>query len=180
MVINKNVILVDKYDKKIGEEEVIAAHLNGGKRHRAVSVFLFNEKGQLLLQQRSKKKIVGALQWANTCCGNVRVGETCKSCALRRLREELGIVQVKIKELYSFEYHIQCNEVFSEWEIDHVFVGKYQKEILPNPDEVAAYSWKNIEELLQDLTNNEETYAPWFRIMMKDKRLLGTIGAYAK
>ena len=90
------VTLVDEHDHQIGVMDKVEAHRGDGKRHRASSVFLFNKNGELLIQQRSKKKIVGALQWGNTCCGNVRPGESCEECALRRLREGLGITTATI------------------------------------------------------------------------------------
>ena len=170
-VLSPHLILVDSLDNPIGEEEVIIAHLGEGKRHRAISVFLYNKKGNLLLQQRSKEKMVGALQWANTCCGNVRVGETTTECALRRLKEELGITDVKITPLYKFEYHISCNEKFSEWEIDQVFVGRYDRAPKPNPHEVEQVDWKSSAKIRDEIRENATIYTPWFRLMMQDKRI---------
>lgn len=161
------VILVDRHDKKVGEMDKYQAHRDGGHRHRAISVFLFNKEGKLLIQQRSSHKIVGALQWANTCCGNVLPGETRKQCALRRLKKELGIIDVKITSLYTFEYKIKCNEEYSEWEIDEVFTGIYEGAVFPNPDEVEQIAWKHPNEIHKDLDNNRDSvYAPWFVIMM--------------
>lgn len=102
---------------------------------------------ELLLQQRSSKKIVGAGMWANTVCGNVRPGESYEECAYRRLREELGIVDVHIEPIYKFEYHLQINQDFSEWEIDQVFVGWYDGQVNPNPDEAQDYMWADWEEI---------------------------------
>ncbi|HZZ98960.1 MAG TPA: NUDIX domain-containing protein, partial [Candidatus Saccharimonadia bacterium] len=99
-MISPNITLVNARDEVIGNTDVLSTHRGDGKRHRAVSVFLFNKRGEVLLQQRSKKKIVGAMQWANTCCGNVHVGETREECAYRRLREELGITNISLSPLY--------------------------------------------------------------------------------
>ncbi len=163
-----SVVLVDFNDRKIGEMDKLDAHRGQGKRHRAISVFLFNTKGELLIQQRSEKKIVGALQWANTCCGNVRPNETRKACALRRLKEELGIEGVNLVPMFKFEYKAKCNEMFSEWEIDEVYTGIFEGSIKINPDEVKSIRWKRPNEILKELDNISERkiYAPWFITIM--------------
>lgn len=164
------VTLVDKHDHQIGVMDKIEAHRGKGKRHRASSVFLFNKKGELLIQQRSEKKIVSALRWGNTCCGNVRPGETYEECALRRLREELGITTATIQPLYTFEYHVKCNDKFSEWEIDHVFVGKYDGEVVLNPDEVKEIHWITIEQLTTCIHNDDYKYTPWLPMVLQNKK----------
>lgn len=146
------VTLVDEHDNVIGEMDKVEAHHGEAKRHRASSVYLFRKNGneiELLIQQRSSKKIVGANWWANTVCGNVRPAESYEECAYRRLKEELGIVKVQIKPIYKFEYHLQCNAEFSEWEVDQVFIGWYEGEVQPNPDEVQDFSWVKWSELLE-------------------------------
>lgn len=163
--------LVDEHDHQIGVMDKVEAHRGAGKRHRASSVFLFNKKGELLIQQRSKKKIVGALQWANTSCGNVRPGESCEECAYRRLREELGITTAIIRPLYIFEYHVKCNDRFSEWEIDHVFVGEYDGKVKLNPDEVKKINWITIEQLTTCIHNDDKKYTPWLPMVLQNKRL---------
>lgn len=165
------VILVNKQDKPIAIMDKIDAHRGVGRRHRAVSVFLFNSKHQLLMQQRSPKKIVGGMQWANTCCGNVWPNESRPECALRRLKVELGITKAKIAPVYTFEYHIQANKEFSEWEIDEIYIGSYDDQLTPNSEEVVATTWKSKEEIERWITTNPIEVAPWFSIMFHDKRL---------
>jgi len=164
------VTLVDEQDNFIGVLDKIEAHRGEGKLHRAISVYLFNDQGQLLIQQRSQKKIVGAGQWANTCCGNVRPTEDYKQCAYRRLREELGITQVTLKPVQKFQYFAKCNEEFSEREIDQVFVGQYQGELHLNPGEVQTTALVK----LSDLIANPESFelAPWFLIMLEKPELI--------
>jgi isopentenyl-diphosphate delta-isomerase len=166
------VILVDEQDTPIGVMDKIDAHRGEGVLHRAISVYLFNKKGELLLQQRSGKKIVGAGQWANTCCGNVRPNESYKECAVRRLREELGITEVKIEPIYKFQYFVRCNEEFSEREIDQVFVGKYQGEVEPNPEEVRKVKWV---EFKPALLKQQFELAPWFIQAIEKPELLEVI-----
>lgn len=161
------VILVNELDQEIGVMDKMEAHRNGAQLHRAISVFLYNGADELLIQQRSMKKIVGASQWANTCCGNVRPGESYEACAHRRLREELGISDVEIVPGQKFQYFVDCNEEFSEREIDQVFVGNYKGKVLPNPNEVQSVTYKKIEDIKKDVTVNSSKYAPWFRIMLE-------------
>lgn len=160
------VILVDENDKQIGVMDKIEAHRHPAQLHRASSVLLRNSKGEWLIQQRSVHKIVGALQWANTCCGNLRPKENYKQCALRRLREELGIVGVELKELDKFTYQVKCNDEFGEHEMDTVFVGQYEGPVKPNAEEVKDYKWISTQELLSDLAKNEQAYAPWTKLVL--------------
>ncbi len=162
------VILVDSDDKKIGVMDKIEAHRGSGKLHRAISVFLFNDRGRLLIQQRSQEKIVGAGMWANTACGNVRPQESYLGCAKRRLNEELGIVGAELEKVGKFQYQVSFENAFSENEIDTVFVGKYGRCVEPNPSEVNNYSWvqfgkncfdgKRVAPWVGVIFNNDEIY----------------------
>ena len=160
------VILVDKNDNQIGVMDKVKAHRNPAQLHRASSVLLRNSKGEWLIQQRSTHKIVGALQWANTCCGNVRPGENYEQCAQRRLREELGIVDVELQEIGKFEYQVKCNDEFGEHALDTVFVGEYEGLVRPNHEEVNDYRWISTKDLLNELDKNESSYAPWTKLVL--------------
>ncbi|MDA1080007.1 MAG: NUDIX domain-containing protein [bacterium] len=175
------VTLVDKNDKVLGAMDKLEAHRNGGVLHRAISVFLFrkkNDKVELLIQQRSAKKIVGAGQWANTACGNVRPTENYLECAQRRLREELGIIdpELVLQPGAKFQYQVACNPEFSENELDQVFVGWYDGEVRQNPEEVANTDWV-LWQKLQDGKFEQLDYdwAPWFEIMLKRKEVVCSI-----
>jgi isopentenyl-diphosphate Delta-isomerase len=160
------VILVDENDNQIGVMDKVEAHRNPAQLHRASSVLLRNSKGEWLIQQRSTHKIVGALQWANTCCGNLRPGENYEQCARRRLREELNIVGVELKEINKFTYQVECNDEFSEHEVDTVFVGQYEGLISPNPLEVKNTRWISTQELLSELDKDKPIYAPWTKLVL--------------
>ncbi len=135
-------VLVDSSDVQIGVAEKFAAHRNPARRHRAASVWLWNDANEVLIQQRSSEKIVGALWWGNTVCGNVRVGETVEECAQRRLLQELSISGVTLQKKGTFEYKAYCNDQYSEHEVDHVFVGTVGEHfVMPIPSEVAAIAW---------------------------------------
>ncbi|HYD34905.1 MAG TPA: isopentenyl-diphosphate Delta-isomerase [Vitreimonas sp.] len=176
------VILVNELDQEIGTMDKVEAHRGEGKLHRAISVYLFRERSdssgpELLIQQRSAQKIVGAGQWANTCCGNVRPGESYEDCAVRRLSEELGITGVELQPLYKFHYHVRCNDEFSEREIDQVFIGFYDEQPQPNPDEVATTDWVNWEKITNKKQRSQlgKDIAPWFAIMLDDQKLIDSL-----
>jgi isopentenyl-diphosphate delta-isomerase type 1 len=173
------VTLVNLQDNVIGQMDKIEAHRGEGKLHRAISVFLFREhlgKTELLIQQRSSQKIVGAHQWANTCCGNVWPGESYEECAFRRLKAELGILEVELKAVFKFQYQVRCNAEFSENEIDQVFVGWYDEVIAANPEEVQNSEW-----IIWNSTASGapelgvRDWAPWFEIMMQKPDLTQAI-----
>jgi len=175
------VTLVDKDDNVLGAMDKLEAHRNGGMLHRAISVFLFRkfeDKMELLIQKRSAKKIVGAGQWANTVCGNVRPTENYLECASRRLREELGIVdpELALQPGAKFQYQVACNAEFSEHEIDQIFVGWYNGEVLPNPEEVATTTWVSWQSLQRGrFIDLEYNWTPWFVIMLEKKEVLDSI-----
>ncbi|MBI5151538.1 MAG: isopentenyl-diphosphate Delta-isomerase [Candidatus Pacebacteria bacterium] len=167
---------VDEHNTPTNVMDKLEAHRGDGKRHRAVSVFLLNSTGELLIQKRSAKKIVGALQWANTCCGNVWPGETYEQCAQRRLRKELGITRAKIMPAYTFEYHLRCNDKYSEWEMDRIFVGRYRGKLTLDPEEVLDALYISQEKLEINMRNNPEDFSPWFHLILRDPRLREAIG----
>ncbi len=160
------VILVDADDHQIGVMDKIEAHRHPAQLHRASSVLLRNSRGEWLIQQRSDYKIVGADQWANTCCGNLRPGENYEQCARRRLGEELGIVNVELEKLKKFTYQVRCNDKFGEFEIDTVFVGQYDDLVKPNPEEVKNIKWVSTQELLNELKKNISVFAPWTKLVL--------------
>lgn len=160
------VILVDEHDQQIGVMDKIEAHRHPAQLHRASSVLLHNSRGEWLIQQRSEYKIVGAGQWANTCCGNVRPRESYEECAQRRLREELGIVEVKLEKLAKFTYQVECNEEFGENEIDMIFVGEYEGLVKPSSKEVKKVRWLSAPDLLAELDKNQANFTPWTKLVL--------------
>ncbi len=165
------VTLVNAQDEVIGSMDKVEAHKGDGKLHRAISVFLFNEKDELLIQQRSAKKIVGAHQWANTCCGNVRPTDSYLECATRRLSEELGITGVTLTPITKFIYKVRCNDEFSEHEVDTVFIGTYTEKVMPNPGEVQAYQWIIKSELRALMDQQTLSFAPWVQFLLQQPKV---------
>lgn len=143
------VVLVNSDNEPVGTLDKFQAHRHPAKLHRAVSVWLYNDEGEVLLQRRSDQKIVGAGWWANTICGNVRPGETDAECALRRLKEELGIEGAEIAPLYAFNYAAHCNDEYGEHEHDQVFIGSYRGPVSPKPNEASDAQWLNMNYLIQ-------------------------------
>ena len=154
--------MVDEKDKEVGVEEKLKAHQNGGKLHRAFSIFVFNSKGEILLQKRAKEKYHSALLWTNTCCSHPRPDEDIEAAARRRLKEEMGF-DCDLEEKFSFIYKIDFENGLSENEFDHVFFGKFDGEPKPDSKEVADWKWVSVEELKQDIKENSEKYTFWLK-----------------
>lgn len=146
------VTLVDLEGKNIGFEDKYEAHKYPSKRHLAISAWLFDSRGQVLFQKRSQKKIVGAGWWANSACGNVWPTETFFDCVNRRLKVELGIVGVHLQPVYKFSYKAYGNETYGEHETDQVYVGLYEAEVKPNPEEVSEILWLDFKDLFSQVS----------------------------
>lgn len=160
----EKIILVNKNNRKIGEEGKIKAHKEG-KLHRAFSIFVFNSKGELLIQQRSTLKYHCGGIWANTCCSHPRPGETYAKAIHRRLKEEMGF-DCKLKRLFCFIYRVKFENGLTENEHDSVFIGDFSGEPEPNLEEVANYKWISIRNLKKDLKRNPNKYAVWFKMAL--------------
>lgn len=166
MVEKENVVLITEQDEPIGLMEKQEAHV-AGVLHRAFSVFIFNAKGELLIQQRAFEKYHTPGKWTNTCCSHPREGETYEEGASRRLQEEMGFT-CPIEYQFDFIYKADVGQGLTEHELDYVFKGVYNEEPVINPEEVAAYKWIDFDELQQDIQDNPEQYTPWFRIILKE------------
>jgi isopentenyl-diphosphate delta-isomerase len=156
------VILVNKKDEPIGAMEKSEAH-EKGILHRAFSVFIFNSKGEMLLQQRAKNKYHSAGLWSNSCCSHPYPGEKINEAAERRLNEELGF-KIPLQKIFDFIYHVPFKNGLIENEFDHVFIGQYDGNIKINPDEVNDYSFKTITQIKQELDDDPGKYTEWFKI----------------
>ena len=160
----EHVILVDHTGREIGIQEKIQAHRDG-QLHSAFSVFVFNAVGELLLQRRAQTKYHSGGLWTNTCCSHPRPGENHHHAARRRLHEEMGF-DCDLKEIFSFTYHTQLDNSLFEHELDHVFVGHYSGQPIPNPDEVDDWKWMDISALRHDVRRNPQDYTYWFKLAL--------------
>ncbi|MDO5315636.1 MAG: isopentenyl-diphosphate Delta-isomerase [bacterium] len=160
------VILVDNNDRQIGLMEKQAAHI-GPHLHRAFSVFIFNSKGELLMQQRALSKYHSPGLWTNTCCSHPRSGETLEEATSRRLMEEMGMT-CPMHEVYTFIYKAPVGQGLTEHEFDHVFIG--QSDAIPNinTEEVASWKYMRLDDLKKDLELYTELYTEWFKITFEE------------
>ncbi|QTE22922.1 isopentenyl-diphosphate Delta-isomerase [Polaribacter cellanae] len=159
----EQVILVDTNDQQIGLMEKIEAH-EKALLHRAFSVFVFNEKGELMLQQRAASKYHSPLLWTNTCCSHQRDGESNLEAGKRRLQEEMGFT-TDLKEVFSFIYKAPFDNGLTEHELDHVMVGKFEDAPNINKEEVEDYKWMTLDAVKKDMIDNPEIYTEWFKII---------------
>jgi len=161
----EKVILVDREDNSVGTLPKMEAH-EKGVLHRAFSVFILNQKGELMLQQRALHKYHSPALWTNTCCSHQREGEENLQAGTRRLEEEMGF-SVPLEELFSFIYKAPFDNGLTEHELDHVMLGYYEGIPEINSDEVNAWKWMSLNEIASDLTVNPESYTVWFKIIFE-------------
>jgi isopentenyl-diphosphate delta-isomerase len=158
----EQVILVDDKDTSLGLMEKMEAHRTG-TLHRAFSVFIFNDKGQMLLQQRALHKYHSGGLWANACCSHPRPGEDTAGAAQRRLEEEMGFT-APLEKIFDFIYKAELDKGLTEHEFDHVFTGNYNGSIQPDPAEVSSYHFLDTGDIEKELTTDPGKYAIWFRL----------------
>lgn len=168
----EKVVLVDKQDNPLGTMEKMEAH-EKGVLHRAFSVFVFNSEGEMLLQQRAISKYHSGGLWTNTCCSHPRENELTIDAAHRRLQEEMGF-DCEVEKSFDFIYKKVLDKGLTEHELDHVFIGEYEGKIEINPNEVQAYKYVKISELLADVQEQPDSYTEWFKICLEEvvKRVL--------
>jgi isopentenyl-diphosphate delta-isomerase len=162
----ENVILVNQNDEQIGLMPKMEAH-EKAVLHRAFSVFVLNEKNEIMLQQRASQKYHSPLLWTNTCCSHQRDGETNIQAGSRRLFEEMGF-ETGLKELFHFIYKAPFDNGLTEHELDHVMIGYYNDEPEINPDEVENWKWMSIEDVAKDIQLQPEIYTVWFKIIFDE------------
>ena len=157
------VVLVNENDEPQGLMEKIEAH-EKALLHRAFSVFVNNDKGEIMLQQRALSKYHSPGLWTNTCCSHQREGESNLEAGKRRLMEEMGIT-VPLQELFYFIYKASFDNGLTEHELDHVMVGYSDEDPKINTDEVKAFKWVPIDVLKKELIDNPDHYTVWFAII---------------
>ncbi|MBL7909986.1 MAG: isopentenyl-diphosphate Delta-isomerase [Bacteroidia bacterium] len=161
----EEVILVNELDQPTGVMEKLEAHQKG-LLHRAFSVFIFNDKGELLLQQRALSKYHSAGLWTNTCCSHPRPNEDTMAAAKRRLIEEMGI-DTQLTHKTHFIYKTAFENGLTEHEFDHIFFGNYAETPAINKDEVEAFKWAHPQIIKLEISDTPEKYTSWFKIAME-------------
>lgn len=160
---HEEVILVDENDREVGSMEKLEAH-EKGLLHRAFSIFLFNENGDMLLQKRAAHKYHTPGLWTNACCSHPRMGETMDEALRRKLAQEMGIA-CPVKKAFGFTYKSQLGKGLTEHEYDHVYFGYFGGEPKPNPEEVEDWKYAPIAGIKADLKVHPEQYTPWFKML---------------
>lgn len=158
------IVLVNEQDEAIGTMEKMETHRKA-LLHRAFSVFLFNGKGEMLLQRRALKKYHSGGLWTNACCSHPYPDETPEAAAKRRLKEELGFVTA-VEPAFTFIYKAALDNELTEYEYDHVFVGQYEGEIIINEDEVGDYCYRAMDDLRAHVAQHPAQYTEWFKIAL--------------
>ncbi|MGB0881965.1 MAG: isopentenyl-diphosphate Delta-isomerase [Vicingaceae bacterium] len=165
-MLKEEVVLVDSNDNELGTMEKMEAHKKG-VLHRAFSVFIFNSKGEVLLQKRAKSKYHCGGLWSNTCCSHPRKNESLSAATTRRLNEEMGM-KAELLHSFSFIYRAELDDNLIEHELDHVFIG-YSNDIpFYNTDEVEGYCYLSPEELLLGFEKHPNEYTPWLKICFQE------------
>lgn len=155
------VVLVDEKNNPVGTADKDTVHTRNTPLHRAFSLFLFNSKKQLLVTRRAETKKTFPGVWTNTVCGHVSPGETTTDAAKRRLREELGISGVDIKEVAPYRYRFADKNGIVEHEICPILVGHTSVEPKPDHQEVADFKWMPWQEFLVEIQSTPDKYSPW-------------------
>jgi isopentenyl-diphosphate Delta-isomerase len=164
----ERVILVDEADVPLGTAPKLAVHRDG-RLHRALSVLVLNDRGELLIQRRARDKYHSAGLWANTCCSHPRPGEATVDAAHRRLREEMGF-DCPLEPAGAFAYRADVGGGLVEHEYDHLFLGQWAGAPRPNPAEVSAWRWVPPEELMAWIRARPHDFALWFPLALRELR----------
>lgn len=161
---DNDVILVDENDNALGTMEKMQAHIEA-KLHRAVSVFIFNSKGEWLLHQRALEKYHSKGLWTNASCTHPAPSETSEAAAHRRLFEEMGM-RAELTHVHSFTYKALLENNLTEHEFDHVFVGYSDAQPIPHDGEVMNYKHISYSDLKHDVQTQPHLYTEWFKIIV--------------
>ncbi|HET6725549.1 MAG TPA: isopentenyl-diphosphate Delta-isomerase [Gammaproteobacteria bacterium] len=161
---SEQLILVDSDDREIGYKSKAACHDGGGILHRAFSLFVFNERGELLLQQRGRGKRLWPGYWANSCCSHPRRGETMDEATLRRLHQELGF-ECPLDFVFKFEYHADFGALGAEHELCWVYLGVAPADAVhANANEIEATRFVSPAELDREIAHSPDQFTPWLKL----------------
>ena len=158
----KKVILVNENDMVMGSAEKMEAH-EKGLLHRAFSIFVFNSRGEMLMQQRAIDKYHSGGLWTNACCSHPEPGEETAKAARKRLGEEMGF-DIPVVQIFDFVYKATFDNGLTEYEFDHVFTGMYDGIIYPDKDEVQDYCYKSLHDIENAITIKQDHFTAWFKI----------------
>ncbi|MGI5828115.1 MAG: isopentenyl-diphosphate Delta-isomerase [Patescibacteria group bacterium] len=164
----KNLILVDQQDNQIGIKPKLEAHLGKGMLHRAFTAILVNDKKEILLTKRALQKPLWPTFWDGSFSSHPWNGESLEKACGRRVKEELGIEVVGFKDLFSYYYQVRWSSLFSEHEVNHILLTKYNGDLNPDPEEVSDWKWVSWKKVLGWIKKEPQVMAPWW-IMAVEK-----------
>ena len=157
------VVLVDTKNRRIGTAPKDTVHTTATPLHRGFSVFLFNDQKQILITKRASGKKTFPGLWTNAVCGHTAPGETVAKGAKRRLSDELGFTNIKLRVLSDYRYRFTDANGIVENEICPILVGYTKDTPLLNKHEADSWKWMNWITFLADIENNPSVYSPWCR-----------------
>ena len=164
-------MLVDENGTPIGIAPKLQSHNAKTKLHLAFSVFIFNHRGEVLLQQRAMSKKTWPGVWSNSCCGHLMLHESTEHAAVRRLKKELGLVANELTTILpDFRYRAEKDGIV-ENEICPVLVGICDSEPISDPSEVADYRWIDWHNFVSSLDDPQHEISPW---AVQESRLLAS------
>ena len=166
----EEVVLVNEKDEVLGTMEKLSAHQNGGKLHRAFSLFIFNSQGEILLQKRASCKYHCPDLWTNACCSHPELDISIEESAKIRLQEEMGMSCGKISREFSFIYRQEFDNGLTEYELDHVLTAVSDETPNLNPMEVREFKYLKISDLYKELAKDPAKFTIWFRLICMDER----------
>jgi len=161
----ERVILVDANNEQVGTMEKMEAHQKG-LLHRAFSIFIFNSDGKMLLHERAHDKYHCGGMWTNAVCSHPRPGESQSHALRRKMKQEMGFF-TQVEKAFDYTYRAELENGLVEYEYDEVFIGTYDGELSPNPDEVNDYRFVSIAEINEEIRLNEELFTPWFKLLIE-------------
>lgn len=160
---SEQLILVDSNDNPLGVASKGDCHDGQGTLHRAFSLFIFNDQGELLLQQRSPEKRLWGGYWSNSCCSHPRAHESMEQAVHRRLEQELGMA-AQLRFVYKFEYQAQFGDLGAEHELCWVYLGRARSEVRANVTEVSDWRYVSVVDLEREMGDAPGTFTPWFKM----------------
>ena len=177
-----HIVLVDDQNRVLGTADKLETHNENTPLHRGFSLFLFNKKGELLLQQRAKNKKTFPLIWSNSVCGHPMLNESNVEAAKRRLSYELGIDNVEVFEIISdYRYKVGMNNIY-ENEICPILISFTDKKPVVNKDEIENIRYLPWQEFLKEIEEKNKTYSLWSKeeakLLSKNKTFLKSYKQY--
>lgn len=159
----EEVILVDENDNPVGLMFKLEAHQKG-LLHRAFSIFIYNENREMLLQKRATGKYHSPGLWTNACCSHPRADESIEAALQRKLQQEMGFT-CDLRKIFHLTYKAEFGNGLIEHEFDHVYIGEFNGEINPNPEEVSEYAFFNSADVKKGLINDPAKFTEWFKLI---------------